>query len=51
LVSLVYSYSPPFHRGSKYFFFKNDGLQDQAVLYQQESVEGKESVLLDPNVR
>ncbi|MGL4883368.1 MAG: S9 family peptidase, partial [Waterburya sp.] len=26
-------YSSPFKRGERYFYFKNDGLQNQSVLY------------------
>src|SRR5690349_674294 len=42
-------YSAPFHKGGRYFFFKNDGLQNQAVLYTQDGVGGTPRVLLDPN--
>ena len=42
-------YSAPFKRGSKYFYYKNDGLQNQSVLYVADSVKDKGRVLLDPN--
>ena len=41
-------YSPPFHEGGRYFYSKNDGLQNQNVLWRQ--LEGKPAeVFLDPN--
>ncbi len=41
-------YSAPFKEGKYTYFFKNDGLQNQSVLYRQE--EGKDpEVFLDPN--
>ena len=42
-------YSAPFRRGEYFFFFKNDGLQNQAVLYVQKGLDGAPEVLLDPN--
>ncbi|GAB4832981.1 hypothetical protein Ancab_007002 [Ancistrocladus abbreviatus] len=42
-------YSAPFKRGDKYFYFHNTGLQQQDVLYVQDSLNGKPEVLLDPN--
>jgi len=42
-------YSVPVREGSRYFYTKNDGLQNQAVLYWQERLEGEAHVVLDPN--
>ncbi len=42
-------YGPPFKEGDRYFYFKNDGLQNQSVLYQLESLESEPKVLIDPN--
>ena len=42
-------YGSPFKRGNKYFYFKNDGLQNQSVLYTLNSLEDEPRVLLDPN--
>jgi prolyl oligopeptidase len=42
-------YSAPFKRGSKYFYSKNDGLQNQSVFYVADSPTDKGRVLLDPN--
>lgn len=42
-------YGIPFKEGGLYFFTKNDGLQNQSVLYWAESLDAKPKVLLDPN--
>jgi prolyl oligopeptidase len=42
-------YSAPYRRGSLYFFSKNDGLQNQSVVYVQKGLDGTPEVLLDPN--
>jgi prolyl oligopeptidase len=42
-------YSSPIRAGKFYFFFKNDGMQNQSVLYIQEGLEGEPRVFLDPN--
>lgn len=39
----------PFKRGDRYFIFRNDGLQNQYVLYVMDELGGTEEVLLDPN--
>lgn len=42
-------YGAPFKRGGKYFYFKNDGLQNQSVLYVTTNLRESGRVLLDPN--
>ena len=42
-------YGIPFKEGGHYFFTKNDGLQNQSVLYTTDSLEAKPRMLLDPN--
>ena len=40
--------SAPFKEGDFTYFYKNDGLQNQSVLYRKDK-DGKEEVFLDPN--
>lgn len=42
-------YTPPFKEGGKYYYFKNDGLQNQSILYSQEKLDGPATPVLDPN--
>lgn len=43
-------FSAPFKEGEYYFFFKNDGLQNQSILYYQLGLKGTPSVFIDPNI-
>ena len=42
-------YGVPFKEGPYYFFFKNNGLQNQSELYVRKGLDGPANVLLDPN--
>ena len=42
--------SVPYKHAGKYYFFKNNGLQNQDVLYTSDSLHSTPKVLLDPNL-
>lgn len=42
-------FSVPFKEGNRYFYFKNDGLQNQSVLYTLISLDEQPRVVIDPN--
>jgi prolyl oligopeptidase len=42
-------YGVPFKEGGRYFYSRNDGLQNQSVLYTVETLTATPRVLLDPN--
>jgi prolyl oligopeptidase len=42
-------YGTPFKEGEWYYFFKNDGLQNQSVLYRQRTLKDEPQVFIDPN--
>lgn len=41
--------SAPFKKGEYYFYYKNNGLQNQSVLYYKKGIAGNDEVFLDPN--
>lgn len=42
-------YSTPFKVADKYYFMKNDGLQNQSVLYRMDTLDSEPVMVLDPN--
>ncbi len=42
-------FSAPFERGEYTYWYKNDGLQNQSVLYRKKGEDGEPEVFLDPN--
>ncbi len=42
-------YSAPFRNGEYFYFYKNDGLQNQSVLYRQKGLNGTPELVIDPN--
>ncbi|MFA5010946.1 MAG: prolyl oligopeptidase family serine peptidase [Ignavibacteria bacterium] len=42
-------YGAPFKSGDNFYFYKNDGMQNQSVLYIQKGIDGAPEVFIDPN--
>ncbi len=42
-------YSSPSKKNEYFYFFKNDGLQNQSILYRQKGLTGKPQLVIDPN--
>ncbi|HWZ17485.1 MAG TPA: prolyl oligopeptidase family serine peptidase [Ktedonobacteraceae bacterium] len=42
-------YSVPVKKGERYFFSKNTGLQNQSVLYMQQTLQSDPVIVIDPN--
>lgn len=42
-------YSAPFRKGEWFYFSKNDGLQNQSVLYRQKGLKAAPELVIDPN--
>ena len=41
--------SAPFKRGGRYYFTRNDGLQNQSVIWMQQTLQDEATILIDPN--
>lgn len=51
-LSKIFNYerlSAPFREGDYYYFYKNDGLQNQSVIYRKKGEDGEAEIFLDPN--
>ena len=42
--------SAPHKAGAYYYYFKNNGLQPQSIMYRKKGLDGAETVFFDPNI-
>ncbi len=42
-------YGSPFKKKEYFYYYRNDGLQNQSVLYRQKGLQGKSELVIDPN--
>ena len=42
-------FGTPFKRGGRYYYYRNDGLQNQSVLYRMDTLDSEPQILIDPN--
>jgi prolyl oligopeptidase len=42
-------YGSPFRKKEYFYYYRNDGLQNQSVLYRQKGLQGKPELVIDPN--
>lgn len=43
-------FSAPFRNNDYYYYYSNDGLQNQSVLYRQKGLDGKSELVINPNL-
>jgi prolyl oligopeptidase len=48
-VSNYAKYSAPQKKGEWFYFYKNDGLQNQSILYRQKGINASPEIVIDPN--
>lgn len=49
-VSNYEKFSAPFRKGEFFYYYKNNGLQNQSALFRTKGLTGKEELVIDPNL-
>ncbi|MBC6493141.1 prolyl oligopeptidase family protein [Flavihumibacter stibioxidans] len=49
-VSNYEKFSAPFRKGEYFYYYKNNGLQNQSALFRTKGLTGKEELVIDPNL-